>query len=244
MDPSKVIEMVQATCRRSNDILAARPKKTEMTSKQIVQQLKSPKKSHTRTLLSYILPHCRTAVQRREATKSGIIAYFHEIRKAYIHLANLLVKDGILPDSQLIFYLDRAELADLISKPAIDNAVNKPVLVWKAQRRMRLFPQWSEYRFDEFNTGVVHPTNDDDRDLTGVNLVVGTSVSEGSVTGRACVITSIAEISRIRSGDILVTLSTDIGWSTYFPILGGVVTELGGLISHGEYQTIVCLYDL
>ena len=25
----------------------------------------------------------------------------------------------------------------------------------------------------------------------------------------------------------------DIGWSPYFPILAGVVTELGGLISHG-----------
>eukprot|EP00094_Tigriopus_californicus_P011985 TCALIF_11579-PA protein Name:"Similar to pps Putative phosphoenolpyruvate synthase (Bacillus subtilis (strain 168))" AED:0.06 eAED:0.06 QI:16/0.95/0.88/1/0.54/0.68/25/119/1347 len=34
-------------------------------------------------------------------------------------------------------------------------------------------------------------------------------------------------------GDILVTVSTDIGWSPYFPLLGGVVTELGGLISHG-----------
>ena len=35
------------------------------------------------------------------------------------------------------------------------------------------------------------------------------------------------------AGDILVTTATDIGWSPYFPLLGGVVTELGGLISHG-----------
>ncbi len=34
-------------------------------------------------------------------------------------------------------------------------------------------------------------------------------------------------------GDILITVSTDIGWSPYFPLLGGVATELGGLISHG-----------
>ncbi len=34
-------------------------------------------------------------------------------------------------------------------------------------------------------------------------------------------------------GDVLITVSTDIGWSPYFPLLGGVVTELGGLISHG-----------
>ena len=30
-----------------------------------------------------------------------------------------------------------------------------------------------------------------------------------------------------------MTQSTDIGWSPYFPVLAGVVTELGGLISHG-----------
>lgn len=40
---------------------------------------------------------------------------------------------------------------------------------------------------------------------------------------------------KIRAGDILVTHSTDIGWSPYFPVLGGVVTELGGLISHGRF---------
>ncbi|GBO41624.1 hypothetical protein AVEN_130287-1, partial [Araneus ventricosus] len=34
-------------------------------------------------------------------------------------------------------------------------------------------------------------------------------------------------------GEILITYCTDIGWSPYFPIISGVVTELGGLISHG-----------
>lgn len=37
----------------------------------------------------------------------------------------------------------------------------------------------------------------------------------------------------IQKGDILITYSTDIGWSPYFAALGGLVTEIGGLISHG-----------
>lgn len=61
----------------------------------------------------------------------------------------------------------------------------------------------------------------------------GTSVYSGLVTGRACVIHEFSEVSKIQPGDILITYSTDIGWSPYFPILGGVVTEIGGLISHG-----------
>lgn len=50
---------------------------------------------------------------------------------------------------------------------------------------------------------------------------------------RACVITDLSEAKCIQYGDILITHCTDIGWSPYFPLLGGIVTELGGLISHG-----------
>lgn len=63
--------------------------------------------------------------------------------------------------------------------------------------------------------------------------VTGTPVYSGVVTGRACVITDLEEASQLLSEDILITNATDIGWTPYFPMLSGVVTELGGLISHG-----------
>lgn len=235
MCPSLVIEMLQSTCRHlQNSQSAARPKRSELTDEQIIKDLRSPKKSVTRFLLSYILPFCKTTVRRRESTKSQLITYLHTIRKAYIRLGSLLVNEGLLPDPNLLYYFHMDELMVLVSKPVSGKPlVNKPSLLAKAQRRMRLFPQWDGYRFDEINMGVVHPVKEDERDLSGVELVNGTSVSEGLVTGRACVITSLADVNQIRSGDILVTFGTDIGWSTYFPILGGVVTELGGLISHG-----------
>lgn len=56
----------------------------------------------------------------------------------------------------------------------------------------------------------------------------------GEVTGRACVITHIDDAKEIRPGDVLITKSTDIGWTPYFSILFGVVTEIGGIISHGS----------
>ena len=64
-------------------------------------------------------------------------------------------------------------------------------------------------------------------------MVTGTPACPGRVTGPARVITHISEADTIRPGEILVTMSTDIGWSPHFPVLAGVVTELGGLISHG-----------
>ncbi|CAF4789285.1 unnamed protein product [Pieris macdunnoughi] len=52
-------------------------------------------------------------------------------------------------------------------------------------------------------------------------------------TDRLRSILDMIKIGELRSGDILITASTDIGWSPYFPLLAGIVTELGGLISHG-----------
>ena len=63
--------------------------------------------------------------------------------------------------------------------------------------------------------------------------VIGTAVYNGVASGRVCVALNIQEAANIQAGDILVTTATDIAWSPYFPLLSGVVTELGGLISHG-----------
>lgn len=144
--------------------------------------------------------------------------------------------EGLLPNKELIFYLTRYELSDLLKTPSPKGIqINKYSIINKAMRRMKLFPVWNTYRYDEVNKGIVKPINDmDNLDYNSAKTVTGTPVCEGVITARACVLNDFSEVHKIRSGDILVTHSTDIGWSPYFPILGGVVTELGGLISHGK----------
>ena len=61
----------------------------------------------------------------------------------------------------------------------------------------------------------------------------GTAVTVGSIKARVCVAETIEEAVNVRQGDILLTYSTDIGWSPYFPLISGIVTEIGGTISHG-----------
>lgn len=55
----------------------------------------------------------------------------------------------------------------------------------------------------------------------------------GDIKARVCVAETIDEAVNIQQGDILITYSTDIGWSPYFPLISGIVTEIGGTISHG-----------
>ncbi|RWS22946.1 putative phosphoenolpyruvate synthase-like protein [Leptotrombidium deliense] len=67
----------------------------------------------------------------------------------------------------------------------------------------------------------------------GSLTVRGTAVTPLVTKGTAFVAPTLEDAKHIKNGDILITYSTDIGWSPYFPMLSAVVTEMGGLVSHG-----------
>jgi phosphoenolpyruvate synthase/pyruvate phosphate dikinase len=109
---------------------------------------------------------------------------------------------------------------------------------FRAARRERLFKQWEDLAFEEMNFGVPKPISNEMAsfvpvDSSGATVINGTPVCRGTAKGVARVVTRLSEAKSIQHGDILVTVCTDIAWSPYFPLLGGVVTEIGGLMSHG-----------
>ena len=72
----------------------------------------------------------------------------------------------------------------------------------------------------------------DDDMVDGEGALVGIGASTGVVTGRARVCRDLSEIGKVRTGDILVTVATDPGWTTVFSIVSGVVVETGGVVAH------------
>src|SRR5262249_20878712 len=64
------------------------------------------------------------------------------------------------------------------------------------------------------------------------DTLVGLPVSAGTVEGRARVILDMAEAD-LEPGDILVTAHTDPSWTPLFVTIKGLVTEVGGLMTHG-----------
>ncbi len=67
---------------------------------------------------------------------------------------------------------------------------------------------------------------------SGGDLLRGTPASSGVVEGRARVLLSASQMSELQAGEILVVHTTDVGWTPMFCIAAGVVTELGGPLSH------------
>lgn len=199
-----------------------------LTTEETIALLKTPKSSFVKWILKKVVPYSREAVVRRELTKAIFVDIVHTFRLAYRRLAKLMVLEGYLPEEGLIFFLTNKEIGQILND-------HNTTLVQKAFRRKRIFPRLYELKYPEMNTGMPIPEKEDlDAVIDeGSVKVQGTPVCGGSIVSRVCVITDVADAKEIQQGDILITRSTDIAWSPYFPLLSGVVTEMGGLISHG-----------
>ena len=62
---------------------------------------------------------------------------------------------------------------------------------------------------------------------------VGIPASQGIVTGQVRILETIEDITQVRAGEILIVPRTDPGWTPVFSKIGGLVTESGGVLSHG-----------
>ncbi len=67
---------------------------------------------------------------------------------------------------------------------------------------------------------------------TEENILLGNPASPGKVSGRVVVIRHVTEAHQLKRGDILVTRTTSPAWTPYFAIVGGVITDAGGMLSH------------
>ncbi|XP_041975336.1 putative phosphoenolpyruvate synthase [Aricia agestis] len=200
--------------------------KPARTNDDVINSLKTPQKSSTRKFLRLIVPLCHRAVRHRESTKAHLILAVHKVRLAALNLGRVLVKRWYIPHPDLVFFFRVHELREYIQNR--DTALLK-----KAVQRQQYFPKWERLRFAEINRGWVEPAPVAVTVFGAGVRLAGTTACSGEVVARACVVKDLSEIGQLRQGDVLLTHSTDIGWSPYFPLLAGIVTELGGLISHG-----------
>jgi phosphoenolpyruvate synthase/pyruvate phosphate dikinase len=172
-----------------------------------------------------MIDRVRTFSGYREYPKYGIVSRYFVYKQALLREADRLVRAGVLGDREDIFYLSFDELHDVVSTRRVDQQL--------IRRRKDTF------RFDQALTPPRVLTSDGEviagayrRDDVPVGALVGLPVSAGTVEGRARVIRDIAQAD-IEAGDILVTSYTDPSWTPLFLALDGLVTEVGGLMTHG-----------
>lgn len=175
--------------------------------------------------LRWVLPKAHNAIRRREHTKSQLVEVAHRFKSAFRHLGKLLQEEGILPDADLVNFFSVKELPGFIACPepaAVDRAI--------ARREALIYQQ--QFEFPEISVGLPQPMEARQSTITD-GVLQGRPASRGIVEGIARVAITLAEAAKLQPGEILITPITDIGWTPYFSLIGGLVTDLGSSVSHG-----------
>jgi rifampicin phosphotransferase len=179
-----------------------------------------------RTILMTMIPTARKAVVRREITKALSIRMVNTMRKGYQSLALNLLDLKLLDDPDQIYFLTHEEIGHLISD-------SLPGWRSKANRRREILPELDNLRFEEVSFGIPEPLDKEPVIEIREGQLRGTPVSSGIVQGKVRIVHTLSDADNLEEGEIMVASFTDVGWTPYFSIIAGLVTEIGSPLSHG-----------
>src|SRR5438105_4065726 len=167
----------------------------------------------------------RSFIGYREYPKYGMVSRYFVYKQALLEEAGRLVKAHVLREKEDIFYLRFQELHEVARTAHVDDQ-----LISQRKAAFRSYQALTPPRVFTSDGEVIAGTYR--RDGVPAGALVGLPVSAGTIEGRARVILDMADAD-VEPGDILVTAYTDPSWTPLFVAIAGLVTEVGGLMTHG-----------
>ncbi|MER7722437.1 rifamycin-inactivating phosphotransferase [Streptomyces sp. NPDC096323] len=172
-----------------------------------------------------MIDRVRTFIGYREYPKYGIVSRSFVYKRALLAEAERLVRANVIREKEDVFYLTFQEFHDAVRSNRVDDR-----LIQRRKDAFRSYHALTPPRVltseGEAFTGAYR------RDDVPAGALTGVPVSAGTIEGRARVILDMADAD-LEAGDILVTTFTDPSWSPLFVGIAGLVTEVGGLMTHG-----------
>ncbi|WP_330242078.1 rifamycin-inactivating phosphotransferase [Streptomyces sp. NBC_00525] len=172
-----------------------------------------------------MIDRVRTFIGYREYPKYGIVCRYFVYKRALLREAERLVDAGVLGGRDDAFFLTFEEFRDAVRTHEVDRA-----LIRRREEEFRVFGALTPPRVLTSDGEAVNGAYR--RDDAPEGALNGLPVSAGTVEGRARVILDVSGAD-LEAGDILVTTFTDPSWSPLFVGIAGLVTEVGGLMTHG-----------
>jgi pyruvate,water dikinase len=182
------------------------------------------------------------AQERAPLREDGIASIglgFPLLRGMLRELGYRFAEAGVLQNMNDIYWLERSEVESLTA--AIEQGrdlntmvetVNERKKVWAARKRITPPPQLPPgKKYMGFDMEAFLAGGEDSQDR---NTLRGVAASPGQVTATARVLHGPEDFSQLQPGDILVAGITTPAWTPLFPMAAGVVTDIGGPLSHGS----------
>ncbi|HDR6956608.1 MULTISPECIES: phosphoenolpyruvate synthase [Bacillus cereus group] len=172
-----------------------------------------------------MIRNIRNFIGYREYPKYGMIHRYFIYKQALLKEAEKLVQNNVLDEIEDIYYLTFEELHEVVRTNKLDYKT-----IHKQKNAYKLYEKLTPPRVITSDGEII--TGKYKRENLPAEAIVGLPVSSGVVEGRARVILNM-EDANLEDGDILVTAFTDPGWTPLFVSIKGLVTEVGGLMTHG-----------
>jgi pyruvate,water dikinase len=167
----------------------------------------------------------RNFIGYREYPKYGMISRYFIYKQALLKEAKRLADAHVIQEMEDIYYLTFEEFHDVAQSNKLDEE-----LILKRKEDYKVYEKLTPPRVITSDGEIVN--GEYKRENLPPNVLIGLPVSSGVVEGRARVILNM-EDAKLEEGDILVTSYTDPSWTPLFVSIKGLVTEVGGLMTHG-----------
>lgn len=167
----------------------------------------------------------RNFIGYREYPKYGMISRYFVYKQAMLKEAEQLVQAGVIHDKEDIYFLTFEELHEVVRTNKLDYQI-----INKRKEEYKLYEKLTPPRVITSDGEII--AGKYKRENLPAEAIAGLAVSTGVIEGRARVILNMEEAD-LEDGDILVTSFTDPSWTPLFVSIKGLVTEVGGLMTHG-----------
>ena len=196
-------------------------KETELLEKLNTLPNGEEKVKETKRMIDLI----RNFIGYREYPKYGMVSRYFVYKQALLKEADRLVQTNVIHEKEDIYYLDFEEFREVLVTNKLDYEI-----ICKRKEEYKLFEKLTPPRVITSDGEIF--SGEYKRENIPMNAMVGLAVSSGVMEGRARVILNM-EDAEMEEGDILVTSFTDPAWTPLFVSIKGLVTEVGGLMTHG-----------
>ncbi|MFM9282032.1 phosphoenolpyruvate synthase [Paenibacillus jiagnxiensis] len=167
----------------------------------------------------------RNFIGYREYPKYGMVNRYFIYKQALLKDAQQLVQAGVIHEKEDIYYLSFEELHKVVRTNKLDYQI-----ISNRKDEYKLYEKLTPPRVLTSDGEII--TGEYKRENLPAEAIAGLPVSSGVIEGRARVILKM-EDADLEDGDILVTAFTDPSWTPLFVSIKGLVTEVGGLMTHG-----------
>ncbi|HOM03239.1 MAG TPA: phosphoenolpyruvate synthase [Acetivibrio sp.] len=170
-------------------------------------------------------------IKNREISRLNRSRIYGMVRTIFLTIGSNMVKEGLLDETEDIFYLRTEEVFDSIKGGLYDfrSMVKERKLKYKQFYKL---PPYSRLIFagEQFDK-TVRNVNQAENELSDETVLTGTPCSNGEARGEVLVVEDITAVNDVKN-KILVTKMTDPGWVFYLTLSKGIIAEKGSLLSH------------